>query len=573
MHPGYFFDFPRESFVVLSLLPPEQEFAAGLARVLERAEPRGSGMSALMTVRRSGLLLPLFSCPTTTSWGIGDIGSVRPVTRWLAGAGQRALQLLPLSEMAADEQSPYSAISAMAIDPIYIDVRDLPDFAAIGGEDALDPGDRDALAHLRAARRVEYPLVRRLKRLALASGVRAVRGGRVAPGHRARRRARAFIAAEGVVAEGLRAVPRAARGASRSAVDRRGRTLLRDRDPAALEQTRDRLGGRVLFHQYLQWIADRSGKPRGRRHAPMASRCWAISRSWSTATVRTSGRGSSTSISTCRLGCRPTRSAPRGRTGACRCTAGTWSRRTISHGCASGRAERASLFDGYRDRSPGGLLPHLRAPANRRRAVFHAGRPNPTSSRSGSACSTCFASAGAEVIAEDLGMVPDFVRASLERLGVPGFRVFRWERYWNEAGQPFRDPADYPAVSVAISGTHDTETLAAWWDQAPGDERRLVGQLPSVGQKTGETDLSRRPFDPIMRDAIIESLLASSSNLVLLAFQDVFGWRDRINEPATVSADNWTFRLPWPADRLNESAEASERQQSLQRWTLEYHRV
>ncbi len=60
-----------------------------------------------MTVRRSGLLLPLFSCPTTTSWGIGDISSVRPVTRWLAGAGQRALQLLPLSEMAADEQSPY----------------------------------------------------------------------------------------------------------------------------------------------------------------------------------------------------------------------------------------------------------------------------------------------------------------------------------------------------------------------------------------------------------------------------------------------------------------------------------
>jgi len=43
VHPGYFFDFPHESFVVLSLLPPEQEFAAGLSRVLERAEPRGSG--------------------------------------------------------------------------------------------------------------------------------------------------------------------------------------------------------------------------------------------------------------------------------------------------------------------------------------------------------------------------------------------------------------------------------------------------------------------------------------------------------------------------------------------------
>jgi len=33
-HPGYFFDFPRESFLVVSLLPPETLFADGVARVL-----------------------------------------------------------------------------------------------------------------------------------------------------------------------------------------------------------------------------------------------------------------------------------------------------------------------------------------------------------------------------------------------------------------------------------------------------------------------------------------------------------------------------------------------------------
>ena len=33
-HPGYFFDFPRESFLVVSLLPPEPAFADGIARVL-----------------------------------------------------------------------------------------------------------------------------------------------------------------------------------------------------------------------------------------------------------------------------------------------------------------------------------------------------------------------------------------------------------------------------------------------------------------------------------------------------------------------------------------------------------
>jgi len=34
VHPGYFFDFPRESFLVVSLLPPAAVFADGVARVL-----------------------------------------------------------------------------------------------------------------------------------------------------------------------------------------------------------------------------------------------------------------------------------------------------------------------------------------------------------------------------------------------------------------------------------------------------------------------------------------------------------------------------------------------------------
>ena len=47
----------------------------------------------------------------------------------------------------------------------------------------------------------------------------------------------------------------------------------------------------------------------------------------------------------------------------------------------------------------------------------------------------------------------------------------------------------------------------------------------------------------------------SGSALLLLPVQDVFGWSDRINEPATVEPDNWTFRLPWPCDRLDDEAE------------------
>jgi hypothetical protein len=38
VHPGYFFDFPREAFVVASLLPPSDVFREGAARLLRFAQ-------------------------------------------------------------------------------------------------------------------------------------------------------------------------------------------------------------------------------------------------------------------------------------------------------------------------------------------------------------------------------------------------------------------------------------------------------------------------------------------------------------------------------------------------------
>jgi hypothetical protein len=36
VHPGFFFDFPHEAFLVVSLLPPPAEFDEGIRRVLHR---------------------------------------------------------------------------------------------------------------------------------------------------------------------------------------------------------------------------------------------------------------------------------------------------------------------------------------------------------------------------------------------------------------------------------------------------------------------------------------------------------------------------------------------------------
>ena len=170
--------------------------------------------------------------------------------------------------------------------------------------------------------------------------------------------------------------------------------------------------------------------------------------------------------------------------------------------------------------------------------------------------------------------MPDFVRASLARLGIPGFRVFRWERHWHATGQPFRDPSDYPRVSVAASRHARHRAVDVWWEQAT-DRRATQGRAICrrfSGSPAAPISSARRST-PTVRDVLLEALFASGSDLLLLPVQDAFGWRDRINEPATVTDDNWTYRLPWPVDQLDEVPEARERKDQLRAWSERYGRI
>ena len=128
-------------------------------------------------------------------------------------------------------------------------------------------------------------------------------------------------------------------------------------------------------------------------------------------------------------------------------------------------------------------------------------------------------------------------------------------------------------MSVATSGTHDTEPLVVWWERASADERRKVSELPTIRRLAPGADLAHAPYETTVRDVLLEALFAARSELLLLPVQDAFGWRDRINEPATVNDANWTFRLPWPSDRLDEIPEARECQERLRAWSVRHGRL
>src|SRR5690606_9443858 len=81
------------------------------------------------------------------------------------------------------------------------------------------------------------------------------------------------------------------------------------------------------------------------------------------------------------------------------------------------------------------------------------------------------AASGLTLIAEDLGLVPDFLRTSLADLGVPGCKVLRWERQWDVPGAPYIAPEDYEERSAAMTGTHDTVPVSVWWTTTTEEER------------------------------------------------------------------------------------------------------
>jgi len=181
------------------------------------------------------------------------------------------------------------------------------------------------------------------------------------------------------------------------------------------------------------------------------------------------------------------------------------------------------------------------------------------------------AAGAAEVVAEDLGTVPDYVRPSLETLGIAGMKVPQWE---------FTDGSvtsglHYPALSFATYATHDHAPVQAQWAEAHRILRETEHEshewwearnfLATLCAFAGiEMPHDHPPeYSAEVWDQLLRELCLSHSDRVALMITDLLGETARINVPGIMEGRNWSYRVPATGREFTASSEYSELREQL----------
>ena len=493
-----------------------------------------------MRRRQSGIVVPLFSLVSNKGWGIGEFGDLPMFARWLKEAGQSLVQILPIHEMPPIETSPYSAMTAMALDPIYISMSSVADFSGLGAEHALDGAEQAEIRRLRQLPRVEYPSIRRLKDRWLRRSFDRFLRIEVSRGTSRAARFDTFVAEQAWWLDEY-ALFRAISALHETSPWTLWPEPLARADPSAVAEARRLLRQEIIYRSYLQWIAAEQWSEAKRLSWPsrvFGDLPFMISANSPDVWARQDEFRFDATI-----GVPPDAFSETGQDwGLPPWRADVMARNDYAWMRARSR-RYADLYDGYRIDHLVGLYRMYVRPIDKSIAPFFYPHEEPLQIALGETLIDIFAGAEPrpQLIVEDLGSIPPFVRESMARLGLPGLKVLRWERHWEREGQPLISPQDFPEQSVATTGTHDIEPLAA--------------------TPEGATEESRTE--------IVQSLLSAASSLTLIPLQDVFGWIDRINTPAVVDDVNWTWRLPWPVDTWLDREDTVARADQLNAWTRE----
>jgi 4-alpha-glucanotransferase len=488
--------------------------------------------------RAAAILLPLFSVRTGDDLGRGEIAGLQPLAQWMLAMGHRVLQLLPLSESDAGENSPYSALSVFSIDPLYISV------SALAGVPAAEL--EGAQAQVAGKRRIPRTKLRALKLPLLRAAFDHFRDNSDAVERDA---FEGFAAANRHWLDDY-ALFRALKERFEWAGWEDWPAELKTRDSDAISAARRELAEPAAMYSYWQFLAWRQWTSARRELAAAGVRLSGdlaflpacdSSDVWANQDLflldRLVGAPPDAFSTTGQRWGLPMPNWPRMRADDL-----LWWRRRARHA--------AGLFDLLRVDHVVGFYRTFSFSADPDAPGKFYPETEDLQREQGEAFFTMLKHevGGDALIGEDLGTVPPWVRASLAALGVLGLKVLRWEKKdWGTPAEHFIAPSEYPELAVAVTGTHDTETLSIWWRHASTAERQQLAKALSF---PATVDLSAPKLDMDLLDAILNPLYESPARLLMAPVQDLFGWEQRINLPGSIRNVNWTYRLPMTLERL-----------------------
>ena len=539
-----------------------------------------------------GLVANLYSIRSRNDWGVGDISDLATLAEWAGSLGADFVGVNPLHALLnrRHEISPYSPISRLFRNPIYIDVLKVPELEAAPelGERLSSLEATSAIDALRETPAVRYEQVMAVKGVALDALHRVflqrVRG----TGSDRDRAYDQYLARTGpaltrfaiwmtIAGErrGTRVGARQRRAGEGGSDWRTWPAELRDPESRAVAEFAERHAQGVDYHRWLQFELDRQLAEAAHRASDAGMRIGL----YQDLAIGTSGAGADAwafpelFVRGASIGAPPDPYAAAGQ---------NWGLPPIAPRALCRQGYRyfiEVLRSGFRNAGalridhvmglfrlfwipngmPGSKGAYVRYPAEDLLGIVAL-----ESVRHGSI-----------VVGEDLGTVPKEVPRALQRWGILSSKVLYFER---TRGGRFKPARKYPSLALATANTHDTATLAAFWDERDIDIRSAVGLLPdeqSVERARRERDaertallerLAREMILPRasglrslveLRAAVHAFLCRTPAQLVGLSLDDLAGEIDPVNVPG-VGPDkypSWTRKMRDPLEVIVSSDE------------------
>jgi len=164
------------------------------------------------------------------------------------------------------------------------------------------------------------------------------------------------------------------------------------------------------------------------------------------------------------------------------------------------------------------------------------------------------------VVGEDLGVVPDYVRPHLRSLGIAGFKIPQWE---------VRDGTlatgdKYERLSVATYATHDHKPIRALWEDAferpQSTSEQSRSELEKIAVFAGlNGKIDALDFEKNFYPAFMEALFKSESWIAVVMITDLLARKYRFNVPGTKVNLNWTRRMQRSIAQLSTSRKEGKR--------------